>query len=285
MKGHNHGGPTAPPRKAHARTYEVPSVSDIPPPHIDYAQTLVAIAHARERVDLLRGAAATDLALADLLEVTDAMLEQLNTEADLERHLQTLPEGTYQALRRTAGGRKRPALNQPSWRGLANRRLGSDPCAERGEDGRYHLTPAGHQLAAHVCVASARTGGPKPDATARKRKDGGGKRRMSFGLTQAQFLDGSKDVTRRMGWRNLQPGDRLLAVNKAMGLKRGETSTVFGEIEIVSVRRERLDTITDDDVRREGFPAWDAAGFVAFFCRSMRCLPDALVTRIEFRRI
>jgi hypothetical protein len=36
-------------------------------------------------------------------------------------------------------------------------------------------------------------------------------RNMSFFLTTAQFLDGTKDVTRRKGWRFLKPGDRFMA--------------------------------------------------------------------------
>jgi hypothetical protein len=107
-------------------------------------------------------------------------------------------------------------------------------------------------------------------------------RRMSFALTERQLLDRSKDVTRRLGWRDLKPGDQVLAVRKAMGLKRGERQVVLGTIRIVSVRFERVDAIDADDVRREGFPDETAAGFVAFFCRANGCKPDAEVTRIEF---
>jgi hypothetical protein len=104
-------------------------------------------------------------------------------------------------------------------------------------------------------------------------------------MTEPQFLDGSKDVTRRDGWRNLKPGDRLTAVRKAMGLKKGERQVVLGEIEVVSVRRERVDAITIDDVRREGFPGWTISEFVEFFCRGHRCTPATVVTRIEFRHV
>lgn len=44
---------------------------------------------------------------------------------------------------------------------------------------------------------------------------------MSFALTEQQLMDGTKTVTRRVGWANLKPGDRLTAVRKAMGLKKG----------------------------------------------------------------
>ena len=108
-------------------------------------------------------------------------------------------------------------------------------------------------------------------------------RSMSFSMTRRQLLDGSKTVTRRLGWRNLCAGAHVKAVHKAMGLKKGERQTVFGTCEILSVRRERLDTITDADVHAEGFPERDSRWFVSHFCDSMRCQPDAEVTRIEFR--
>lgn len=91
---------------------------------------------------------------------------------------------------------------------------------------------------------------------------------MSFALTTPQFLDGSKDVTRRFGWAFLKPGDILCAVEKGMGLKKGEKVKRLGFIEVVSVRNEPLDEITQDDVRREGFPHWTPRDFTDFFCRS-----------------
>lgn len=108
---------------------------------------------------------------------------------------------------------------------------------------------------------------------------------ISYSLTTPQFLDGTKDITRRLGWRTLVAGDRLMAVEKAMGLKKGETVRRLGVIEIVSVRWERLDAITDADVKREGFPGRSAEWFVDYFCKHMKCTPQTLVNRIEFRRI
>ena len=118
-----------------------------------------------------------------------------------------------------------------------------------------------------------------------KMAKGAAMRRISFGLTLAQFIDGSKTVTRRLGWADLKAGDRLLAVDRVMGIRKGEKATVLGEIEVVDVRRERLDAITDDDVVREGFPGKDAAWFVAFFCKAMKVGPADEVTRIEFRKV
>jgi len=110
-------------------------------------------------------------------------------------------------------------------------------------------------------------------------------RSISFALTTRQFLDGTKDVTRRLGWKTLKAGDRLRAVEKAMGLKKGEHPVVLGVIEVVSVRREPLMTITTDDVVREGFPGLRPYEFVKMFMAHMGCRPDDDVTRIEFRKV
>jgi len=106
--------------------------------------------------------------------------------------------------------------------------------------------------------------------------------RMSFALTEQQLLDGSKTVTRRMGWRKVQPGDEAVAVRKGMGIPKGERQHVFGRIRVVSARQERLDEITLEDVAAEGFPDMTVTGFVEMFCRHMKCKPSTFVTRIEF---
>ncbi len=109
-------------------------------------------------------------------------------------------------------------------------------------------------------------------------------RAMSFGLTERAFVTGRKDVTRRLGWLNAQPGDVYMGVRKAMGLRKGERQTTLGLIRVKSVRRERLDAITARDVKREGFEAWTPEDFVEFFCKANKCEPSTLVTRIEFER-
>jgi hypothetical protein len=107
---------------------------------------------------------------------------------------------------------------------------------------------------------------------------------MSFAMTKTQLLDGSKSVTRRLGWRRLMPGDVLLAVSKCMGLKPGETAEVYGRIQVLSVRFEHLGAITQSDVVREGFPEKDPQGFVEFFCaKNRKATPGTVVTRIEFK--
>lgn len=107
-------------------------------------------------------------------------------------------------------------------------------------------------------------------------------RLISFALTEAQLLDGTKTVTRRQVgsprsvWHRIKVGDRLRAVDKAMGLKRGQKPRELGIIEVVGIR------LTDDDCAREGFPEMRAAEFVAFFCKHMKCEPSQLVARVEF---
>ena len=114
-------------------------------------------------------------------------------------------------------------------------------------------------------------------------------RMMSFALTERQLMDGSKTVTRRTGWANLKPGTRLLAVRKAMGLKKGENIQPLCEIEVVSVRRERLGDIEDSDCAAEGFPDLSAAQFVDMFMSKVPTFGmaayDVEVTRIGFRKV
>lgn len=119
-------------------------------------------------------------------------------------------------------------------------------------------------------------------------------RNMSFALTTDQITEGTKTVTRRLGWLNLKPGDKLRPVRKCMGLHPGEKLDVLRDpLTVVSVRREPLRTMTDDldygflECELEGFGThpdykWPSS-FVAMFCASHRgCTPETTVTRIEF---
>lgn len=121
-------------------------------------------------------------------------------------------------------------------------------------------------------------------------------RNISFALTTPQFSDGSKDVTRRMGWADLRPGEILCAVEKSQGLGKGGKIKRLGKIRVTDVRREPLRRMTDDlgygfsETTREGFPEGDPrhypSEFVKFFCGSHKgCTPESTVTRIEFDRI
>jgi hypothetical protein len=128
---------------------------------------------------------------------------------------------------------------------------------------------------------------------------------MSFAITERQLLDGSKTVTRRTGWLDLHPGEQILAIRRAPGMAKVVPLCV---VEVVSVRRERLDAVTPADILAEGFPHWtnQVGEFVRMFCdthtvpgenfqrlnrhgqwtptrRAVR--PDDVVTRIEFRKV
>lgn len=119
-------------------------------------------------------------------------------------------------------------------------------------------------------------------------------RNMSFALTTPQIMEGTKTVTRRVGWLRLKPGDQLRPVRKCMGLRPGEKLDVLRDpLIVVSVRREPLRAMTDDveygfrECELEGFGAhpdyrWPSA-FVAMFCATHKgCTPETTVTRIEF---
>jgi hypothetical protein len=109
-------------------------------------------------------------------------------------------------------------------------------------------------------------------------------RLMAVSLTQAQVRDRSKTVTRRAGWRMLRAGDRLTLCAKVMGRRPGESLVRIADVEVTSVRRERLDAITAADVTAEGFPQMTPAEFTAFFCATHRgCHSGTEVTRIEWR--
>lgn len=110
-------------------------------------------------------------------------------------------------------------------------------------------------------------------------------RRMSFALTERQLLCGHKTVTRRLGWKTLKAGDELLAVDKCMGLKKGQRQRVLGKLRVVSVRREPVSVANEAEARLEGFPHMTGGEFVRFFCSSMKCEPTTEVTRIEFERV
>jgi hypothetical protein len=115
-------------------------------------------------------------------------------------------------------------------------------------------------------------------------------RNMSFALTTQQVRDKSKDVTRRLGWLYLKPGEAFQPVMKCMGLRPGEKIERIGDAVVtVSTRRELLRRMTDDqeygrdECRREGFPHLSPAEFVTMFCATHKgCTPETELTRIQF---
>ena len=108
-------------------------------------------------------------------------------------------------------------------------------------------------------------------------------RLMSVALTEEAVLTRRKTVTRRLGWRFAKAGDRITLCRKVMGRRPSEPLVRLAEVEVVSVRRERLDHITRDDVAREGFPGDSPLWFVQFFTDHMGGHYSQEVTRIEWR--
>lgn len=107
-------------------------------------------------------------------------------------------------------------------------------------------------------------------------------RLMSVSLTEQAVVERRKTVTRRLGWLFLKPGDTLTLCWKVMGRRKGEPLVRLCDVRVVSVRRERLDAISVEDVIREGFPTASPLWFVDFFCEEMRVTPETMVTRIEW---
>ncbi len=107
-------------------------------------------------------------------------------------------------------------------------------------------------------------------------------RNMSFSMTTEQVRQRTKTVTRRFAWWSLEPGTILNAVEKAMGLKRGEKVNRLARIRIISVRREPLNAITQADVVAEGFPGWTPDKFVQMLVDKNGCDKATECNRIEF---
>jgi len=127
-------------------------------------------------------------------------------------------------------------------------------------------------------------------------------RLMSVAYTEDAVRAKRKTVTRRAGWTALRPGTELDLCRKVLGRRKGDPLVRIARVCVIDVRRERLDQITDDDARREGFtdedfthPPWGGDGlyrldaintpalwFILFFTHHMGGTPEQEVTRIEW---
>ena len=110
-------------------------------------------------------------------------------------------------------------------------------------------------------------------------------RLISFALTTDQIRKRTKTVTRRVGWAKLRPGALLCGVVKSQGIPKGQKVERLAYLVVTDVRREKLNSIGEDDVIREGFFGMNWLDFVRMFCRNMGCEPETEVTRIEFRYV
>ena len=107
---------------------------------------------------------------------------------------------------------------------------------------------------------------------------------MSVALTTDQVRARQKTVTRRAGWQILMPGDLVTLCPKVRGRRAGEPLERLVTVEVVSTRREQLDSITAEDVIAEGFPDMTPAQFVEFFTATHRGVTASTeITRIEWR--
>lgn len=108
-------------------------------------------------------------------------------------------------------------------------------------------------------------------------------RNISFMLTTKQFKNRTKTVTRRNGWEFLKEGDQLMGCEKCQGLKKGEKIKRLGPIEVISIRREPLNFITQEDCALEGFPEMTPGQFIEMYCKHNKWKPEWPVARIEYR--
>jgi len=127
-------------------------------------------------------------------------------------------------------------------------------------------------------------------------------RLMSVAMTEQAVVERRKTVTRRKGWwedkngrRLLKAGDQLTLCRKVMGRKKGEPLVRLVDVEVLDVRRERLDRLCDPmtwpypnygirEVAAEGFPGMLPAEFmVRFFLDAQGIDPRDTITRIEWR--
>jgi hypothetical protein len=114
-------------------------------------------------------------------------------------------------------------------------------------------------------------------------------RNMSFALTTDQVLKRTKTVTRRVGWNFLKAGDLIQAVEKGMGLKKGETVKRLAVLRVKSVTGEWMSDFrsradAQEECEREGFPLMNPSEFYNFFrtTHPNGGLDDLRVNRIEF---
>ncbi|MCP3923020.1 MAG: ASCH domain-containing protein [Desulfobacterales bacterium] len=107
---------------------------------------------------------------------------------------------------------------------------------------------------------------------------------MSFSLTTHQIENKTKTVTRRLGWDKLNKGDLIIAVEKCMGLNKGERHVKICTIKILSNRKEplSLDYINSKECSLEGFPEKTPQEFIKMFTTHNDCKIGQEVNRIEF---
>ncbi len=112
-------------------------------------------------------------------------------------------------------------------------------------------------------------------------------RNMSFSMTPDQIRNKTKTVTRRFGWADLKPGDRLRPVFKCQGLRRDQkVERLLPDnecIEVVKAGEEPLAVMSQSDCVKEGFPEMTPLDFLQFLmAKYTELTPFSDMNRIEF---
>lgn len=110
-------------------------------------------------------------------------------------------------------------------------------------------------------------------------------RNISFSITLESFNNRTKTVTRRLGWSFLKPGDVLMGVEKAQGIKKGELKRLHEIVKVGWQPLEQMHFYGVHEVTSEGFSSLSVDGFINMFCSKMDCTPDTMVNRIEFKHL
>lgn len=113
---------------------------------------------------------------------------------------------------------------------------------------------------------------------------------MSVAFTEDAVRNRTKTVTRRKGWKFLEPGDRLTLCRKVMGRKPGEPLVRIVDVEVLAVHQEQLVDLMNrpeyaaEEMAREGFPGMSPHDFVNhYFVLAQGMKIADFVTRIEWR--
>jgi len=116
-------------------------------------------------------------------------------------------------------------------------------------------------------------------------------RNMSFSMTTEPVRRREKDVTRRLGWWDVKPGELVQAVEKCQGLRKGEHVVRIDIIRILETRPEPLWNLhlyapsPAAELTREGFPGQTAQEFIDLFVRHNHCDEHTIVNRIVFEYV
>lgn len=115
---------------------------------------------------------------------------------------------------------------------------------------------------------------------------------MAFSATKEQIRAGTKTVTRRLGWSDLESGEEFCAIEKGQGLKKGEKIVRMAVLRCIYNTPDTLAALEErpaygnSEAAKEGFPQMDGPAFLAFFCRiNPGCTRLSRPNRIEFEYV